>query len=120
MISASRLYAIPCSLCSRKVHREGFVETPGRARRSRKSTIPDESKNGTDTSDTSPETLKRKRVAPTPDKTKKANASATPNGRANGSARSSKATIDPKIDDQGHFEFGGSLGVSAMMIFFPL
>jgi delta24(24(1))-sterol reductase len=27
---------------------------------------------------------------------------------------------DPKIDYSGHFEFGGSLGVSAMMIFFPL
>jgi len=27
---------------------------------------------------------------------------------------------DPKIDSSGHFDFGGSLGVSAMMICFPL
>lgn len=106
--------------CFRKVHREGFVDTPGRARRPRKSTVPDESKTGTDTSDASPETLMGKRVASTANRNHKANGSANLYGRANGSARSLKARKDPRIDDSGHFEFGGSLGVSAMMVFFPL
>lgn len=96
------------------------METPGRARRPRKSTIPNESIDGTDTSDTSPETLNGKSVAPTPNRKHKSNGSVTLNGRANGSASSSKATKNPRIDDSGHFEFGGSLGVSALMIIFPL
>ncbi|KAK3684741.1 Delta(24(24(1)))-sterol reductase [Podospora appendiculata] len=28
--------------------------------------------------------------------------------------------MDPKVDSSGHFEFGGSLGTGAMMIFFPI
>ena len=31
-----------------------------------------------------------------------------------------EAGKDPKVDYSGHFEFGGSWGVSAMMIGFPL
>lgn len=52
----------------------------------------------------------------------------TPNGTmANGSARTHlRATAgenklpDPAVDSSGHYEFGGSLGVSAMMVGFPL
>ena len=46
--------------------------------------------------------------------------SAKVNGSANGHARSSKKGKDPRIDYTGHFEFGGSWGVSAMMIGFPI
>jgi delta24(24(1))-sterol reductase len=95
------------------------VETPGRARRPRKSIVLDESKDGTDTSDGSLESVKVKSVAPNPKGNYKANGSATHNGHANGSVRSSEKKTY-RIDDSGHFEFGGSLGVSAMMIFFPL
>ncbi|KAK5201536.1 C-24(28) sterol reductase [Cryomyces antarcticus] len=56
-----------------------------------------------------------------------ANGSAKSNGITNGSAKKSAKIIDgwkvggdSKIDADPHFEFGGSWGVSAMMIGFPL
>ena len=48
------------------------------------------------------------------------------NGHANGHVHPKKRShvgkddIDPKVDKSGHFEFGGSWGVSAMMVGFPL
>lgn len=96
------------------------METPGRARRPRKSIIPDESNNATDTSDTSPDNIKRKIVAQTSAHSKQANGSAISNGKAKGSSKQIKRATNPRVDDSGHFEFGGSLGVSAMMIIFPL
>ncbi len=48
------------------------------------------------------------------------------NGVANGGARKAKKVDgwtpgqDPKIDTSGHFEFGGSVGVTLIMVVFPL
>lgn len=60
----------------------------------------------------------------------KSNGASTEDGHAsssNGSAKMSKSakggkqrSQDPRVDDSGEFEFGGTLGVSAMMIGFPL
>lgn len=91
----------------------GMVETPGRKRRSRKA---EDSANGhsrspllaPDDQDGSPN--------PTP---------ATPNQAADGSARRARAAPpkakrkDPKVDEDPHFEFGGSPGVLSMMLGFP-
>ena len=88
-----------------------MVETPTRRSRPRKSTAaasPEDSK--TKNSDASPNTVARKSV--------KENGVATPTRRAVGRPR--KAGKDPKIDHTGEFEFGGSCGVGAMMLGFPL
>lgn len=49
------------------------------------------------------------------------------NGHANGAVKDAKSIVDgwcegqdPKVDYSGHFEFGGSPGVTALMIGFPL
>lgn len=49
------------------------------------------------------------------------NGYAKANGHVNGSPASHNPTLaDPKVDTSGHFEFGGSFGVGAMMIGFPI
>ncbi|KAL6720115.1 C-24(28) sterol reductase [Lecanora helva] len=105
---------------AKKPVREGFVETPGRTRRSRKSTAASENKSAADSSDTTPESIKRKGDKGNHGSQGKTNGSAKTNGQVNGSIRNSKGPEDPRVDYSGHFEFGGAWGVSAMMIGFPL
>lgn len=130
------------TLSHRKTEHPGFVETPApRKSRSRKSGVAglrsDES-DAQDSStgledevaDTAPVALKRRRKS-----TRVANGDAEPqlNGHVNGYAEANsharvkrilvdgwETGMDPKVDYSGHFEFGGSLGVSAMMVGFPL
>ena len=88
-----------------------MVETPTRRSRPRKSTAaasPEDSK--TENSDASPNTVAKKSM--------KENGAATSTRKAVGRPR--KAGKDPKIDHTGEFEFGGSCGVGAMMLGFPL
>ena len=96
------------------------METPGRTRRPRKSVIHEGNKSRVDDSDTSPETLRRTQTVQHPNQHGQANGSKNLNGSANGSAQIPKVANDPKIDRSSHLEFGGSWGVSAMMIGFPL
>ena len=42
------------------------------------------------------------------------------NGYANGKSEKKKVVVDHRIDTSGHYEFGGPLGVTALMIGFPL
>jgi Delta24(24(1))-sterol reductase len=42
------------------------------------------------------------------------------NGKVVEPAKVDSKTLDPKIDTSGHYEFGGPLGVSAIMIGFPI
>ncbi len=65
--------------------------------------------------------------AGSPTRYRKIDATAKPNGTANGHADGKKQVIDgrkegkdPRVDYSGHFEFGGAWGVSAMMVGFPL
>ena len=93
------------------------METPGRTRRPRKSIAPNEAR---DSSDTSPEKRKEKTVARARGTAKRANDGAALNGSANGAAKKTQGERDPRIDYDPDFAFGGSMGVSAMMIGFPL
>ena len=88
-----------------------MVETPMRRSHPRKSMetgSPEDSK--TENSDASPNTAAKKSV--------EANGTAKSTRKAVGRPR--KRSKDPKIDYNGELEFGGSWGVSAMMLFFPL
>lgn len=132
--AAGWLIYIADSVVSRKREFPGFVETPTRRSRPRHSATPDGKENGSDVVDSSP--------APAEDNievqilTKRRNANGPVNGTINGAPRSNgivegsvwaqKKIIDgweegkdPKVDYSGHFEFGGSWGVSAMLIGFP-
>lgn len=96
------------------------METPGRARRSRKSIIPDGAAHDTEASESSPETRRKTGATSKAHTDNMSNGNAKLNGRAYKSAESRKGTKDRRIDSNPHFEFGGSLGVSAMMVFFPM
>lgn len=113
-------FDVSCLQLFRKVHREGFVETPGRARRSRKSIISNGAAHDTEASDSSPETRRKTGVTSKAHKEQMSDGDAKTNGQISKSAKSRKGTKDHRIDSNPHFEFGGSLGVSAMMVFFPL
>lgn len=105
----------------RKTEHPGYVETPTRRSRSaRQSTTAAVKKTEVDASDVPPNPLEDIPNGRIPTKEKQANGSATPNGKANGHAKSSQKRKDPKVDDSGQFEFGGTYSVSAMMICFPL
>lgn len=93
------------------------METPGRARRPRKSILPNERQGD---SDASPENLKNGKATRSSSKGRASTENTMTNGTANGPAKRRKEGKDPRIDYKPHFEFGGSWGVSAMMIFFPL
>ena len=93
------------------------METPGRARRPRKSIVPTEAR---DTSETSPEQKKRTTVARTRGTIGKKGGDALSNGSLNGTTKKTGEDRDPRVDYDPDFAFGGSLGVSAMMIGFPL
>ena len=96
------------------------METPGRARRPRKSIIPSE--RGTEASDETggPEVVKKRSAKGYASNRGQANGSAVPNGHAEERVKVLEEEEDPRIDYTGHLEFGGSWGVSAMMIGFPL
>ncbi|OCL01646.1 hypothetical protein AOQ84DRAFT_328669, partial [Glonium stellatum] len=108
-----------------KPYNPGFVETPGRKRGPRKSVIPS---NAFDSDEyTPPPSRGLSESVELPPRGLAASNGALSNGDgavkkdvngyANGHANE---VTDPKIDTTGQFEFGGSLGVSAMMIGFPL
>lgn len=101
-------------MSSRKTEHPGYVETPTRRSKARKSTARDES------SDVSSDTIRKKYDTKAAGKVKNANGSANLDGSANGHTRVPKKGKDHRIDYTGHFEFGGSWGVTAMIIIFPL
>jgi len=106
----------------RKTEHPNYVETPGtagRRRGPRKSIIPSGEK-AQDSSNASPEGLRRKPSAPRSGDSKQTNGSAIPNGTANGSAKRSRNETDPRVDYSGELEFGGDIGVTLMMILFPM
>ncbi|KAK3691509.1 C-24(28) sterol reductase [Vermiconidia calcicola] len=96
---------------------DGFVETPGTRRRSRKSTAnPDRSSSPTEEEHV---------PGSNPIVDVKQGAAKRANGHLNGAPRGRVVDgwsegADPKVDQNPHFDFGGSWGVSAMMIGFPL
>lgn len=110
----------------RKPTNPGYVETPGTFRRSRKSMAASTFQRSQSPEDTvgfanghSPE---KKRIVLEDEL-----ADGKANGHSNGSAKKyrgrpkkSLGATDPKVDTSGFFEFGGSWGVGAMMIGFPL
>ena len=129
----------------RKTQHPGYVETPGRKSRSRTSGTVAVHRGYSETSDTTigdtievilEDPRRKQKTSPVP------NGSLSnghvpnghvPNGHApdghllNGKAvdpgRTStepKKGADARVDSSGHFEFGGSWGVSAMMIGFPM
>lgn len=105
----------------RKTAFPGYVETPGRKSRSRKSTTPDTKQ------DPSTVTLSEASELEVPTKRKITARKSQSNGTANGHVKDAQMVMDgreegedPRIDYSGHVEFGGSWGVSAMMIGFPL
>lgn len=119
----------------RQAQHPGYVETPGRKRRSRKSGIATAKDEDSDAVDSSPgladDTLE---VQSTPPERRGKDIKVA-NGNLNGSVNGDVAKHpmppgrvvdgwavgkDPKIDYSNHFEFGGSWGVSAMMVGFPL
>lgn len=132
---------------SRKTERAGFVETP-RVRRPRKSQFPEDADDSSSATDNPPSRFrsssrKVNMVETATSNNHVSNGSAT-NGftsavndiNTNGSLRNGNGKVkneieektangksavkeDPKIDTSGHMDFGGSFGVTAMMILFP-
>lgn len=115
----------------RQTSHPGYVETPGRRGRGRprKSVaggVGDDSE-GHDYSTTGAagDTIEVDQT-PVPSKSSRSRKSArfANGGLANGSVEKNSVVDreqqDPRIDTSGHFEFGGSWGVSAIMIGFPL
>lgn len=112
----------------RKVEHPDFVETLAPRRRTRNSAAPD-LKNSSElmsSSDVPPDTVGVQiPVVNHGVKAQKGSINGAPKASAKrmlteNAIDGSKAGADPKIDFSGHFEFGGSLGVTAMMIGFPL
>ena len=104
----------------RKTEHPGYVETPHRTRRSlRHSTTPD---SRTEDSDIAKSTRSRRKTQ---------NGTLELDGQPNGTVSRRKKPLkkvidgweegsDPRVDQSPKYEFGGTLGVSAMMIGFPL
>lgn len=100
---------------------DDFVETPGGRRRTRKS---DE----TSPSPTEGAEQPTKRTRSTSRKgAVNGNTNGTANGKLNGGPKGTKTAVDgwyegadPKVDQNPHYDFGGSWGVTAMMTGFPL
>ena len=126
-------YSVADSILRQTQH-PGYVETPGRKRRSRKSGVAAAKDEDSDAVDSSPgladDTIE---VESTPSIRRRKDTKMA-NGMSNGSANghitkhiiSSKLVDgweegkDPKVDYSNRFEFGGSWGVSAIIIGFPL
>lgn len=108
----------------RKTENPGFVETPGRRSTRKGNALISEIDDGSDSPAPKSTSRRRTRAAvkeeeesdESPERdVKDAKDEKTPrivDGWAPG--------MDPKVDYSGHFEFGGSWGVTAMMIGFPL
>ena len=98
---------------------DGFVETPGTKRRTRKS-MADTDRSASPVSDPSDEPAKPRRS------TSRKRTAAAANGKLNGAPKGKNAVdgwyegADPKVDQNPHFDFGASWGVSAMMLGFPV
>lgn len=105
-----------------------MVETPGA--RPRKSKFIEEDVDGTSAVDASSvPSLRNTRSSTTKSKTENANGSITqvvdhievnPNANGNYSTPNGQIQKDPKIDHEAAYDFGGPLGVTAMMIGFPI
>ncbi|KAI9708823.1 MAG: C-24(28) sterol reductase [Bogoriella megaspora] len=132
----------------KKTEHPDFVETPSRKSRSRKSVLPDSSADSTpDLANV--QQLSSFEEKPYLNGSTNGSINGHANGHANGSTNGSathtaagkragaaeeaartkhedriidgwKAGADSRIDYSGHFEFGGSIGVTAMMLGFPL
>jgi delta24(24(1))-sterol reductase len=126
-----------CSLINihRKTEHEGYVETPRvrRASSRRKSQFVDDEGDGhssaIDSSIVASARTPRRKATSEKDESNGHATNGHANNNSNGHAPSVKtekkedtldAVKDPKVDDSGHFDFGGSFGVTAMMIGFPL
>ncbi|KAI9807514.1 MAG: hypothetical protein M1825_005454 [Sarcosagium campestre] len=116
----------------KKSEHAGFVETPTRSSRSRKSAVADDSssssQSGSESSPAISDNIEVLVPARRRNVTRKSAANGA-DGNANGSTKSkangastdrSAKEDDPKVDTSGVFEFGGSWGASAMMLGFPL
>ena len=113
----------------RKTSHLGYVETPGRRRgRPRKSGVED-LKIETEAQDSSTgaedDTIEVEQIPTTTKSSRRRKSVRIANDEHTNGFISKKGnkhgrTSDPKVDTSGHFEFGGSLGVSAIMIGFPL
>jgi delta24(24(1))-sterol reductase len=100
----SGLIFVSCS----KIQRDGFVETPAPRRRKAAN---GHSTNGTKDSASLSISLQSEH----------ANGSAKPKAEENGKLIDGwRPGLDHKVDHSGEFEFGGDLGVSCLMIGFPL
>ncbi|KAF2192514.1 hypothetical protein K469DRAFT_620867 [Zopfia rhizophila CBS 207.26] len=111
----------------------GFVETPGRKRYTRKSIFPSNPGDSDDSDDSASESFTK--MAEMIEKQQNGGialngtlpANGSTNGHANGNPNGLTKTekdqlkilVNPAINTSRRFEFGGSLGVSAMMIGFP-
>lgn len=95
------------------------METPTRRSRATHNSTPDDTKKSdTEKSDSSPRGPGATNGTVTANsKGKQANGVAKGRAKSN---RSPQATLDPKVDHSPLFEFGGSWGVTAMMIGFPI
>ncbi len=119
------------TLTRRKPENPGFVETPGRTSRLRRSATPNAKTNGSPVGAATSALSDDNIEVQIPTKPGKSNGVVTENfdgtsDRDDRYAGVQKQMIDgweegkdPRVDYSGHFEFGGSWGVSAMMIGFP-
>ncbi|KAI9815751.1 MAG: C-24(28) sterol reductase [Pycnora praestabilis] len=120
----------------KKTEHPGYVETPTRRSRPRHSATPDMNKeDAPDEKESSQEPPDAKievqvHAVEPPSRSRKATSNGHANQRSNGHANIKQggekrvihgleAASNPKVDGSGHFEFGGSWGVGAMMIGFP-
>ena len=95
------------------------METPGRRSRARKSNTPEVKQTDAIPINTRSHTIEDHVEVLVPSHHGNANGSAKIDNKTNGAKKTTLEGKDPRIDYSGHFEFGGSLGVSAMMIGFP-
>lgn len=98
----------------------GFVETPSRTRRTHQSLAPKTQDVNSSILDASPQNVDKGNEPPATSKQRKTNGTAESTRGSKHRAKSLGTVQDPKVDNIGHFEFGGSWGVGAMMIGFPL
>ena len=112
-------------------HLADYVETPGTYRRTRKSLAPVSREGTQETEEELFDRIKIEAAAEAEGKeiiTSQVSSIANGNGHANGHAKSNgtasrkadAALADPKVDTSGEKEFGGAIGVSLMMIGFPI
>ncbi|KAI9790490.1 MAG: C-24(28) sterol reductase [Piccolia ochrophora] len=114
----------------KKTEHPGFVETPTRTpRRRRNAPAPNHASDSSDSPPTPRDTIEVQVPARRRSSARNSTANGTANGTTNGTANGTPNAAfvdgwakdkDPKVDYSGHFEFGGSWGVAALMLSFPL